>query len=76
MKIILKSTHYDLEIDPTEIPDAVLGQLLEALRYGHPTGHDAVEEIVRNCRSNAPTRQGNSNLSQDNNGQLIKTGAR
>jgi hypothetical protein len=57
MKIILKSTFSDLEIDPAEIPDAVLEQLLAAIRYGHPTGHDAVEEIIRNCRNNAP-RQG------------------
>jgi hypothetical protein len=53
MKIILKSTFSDLEIDPAEIPDAVLEQLLAAKRYGHPTGHDAVEAIIRDCRSNA-----------------------
>ena len=58
MKIILKSTFSDLEIDPTEIPSEVLEQLLAALRYGHPTGHDAVEAIIRNCRSNALARQG------------------
>jgi hypothetical protein len=56
VKIILKSTHYDMEIDPAEIPDEALGQLLEALRYGHPTGHDAVEAIIRDCRNTA--RQG------------------
>jgi hypothetical protein len=45
-----------MEIDPAEIPDEALGQLLEALRYGHPTGHDAVEAIIRDCRNTA--RQG------------------
>jgi hypothetical protein len=58
MKIILKSTHYDLEIDPIEIPDAVLEQLLAGVRYGHPTGHDAVEAIIRGRRNNALAQQG------------------
>jgi hypothetical protein len=58
MKIILKSTHYDLEIDPIEIPSEVLDQLLTGVRFGHPTGFDAVEGIIRNCRSNALAQQG------------------
>jgi hypothetical protein len=72
MKIILKATHYDIEIDPEEIPSEVLEQLLAAVRYGHPTGHDAVEAIIRGCRSNALAHgKENPNNSQENAG-IIK----
>jgi hypothetical protein len=77
MKIILKSTFSDLEIDPAEIPDAVLEQLLAAIRYGHPTGHDAVEAIIRGCRSNALAHgKKNPNNSPQETAELIKIEAR
>jgi hypothetical protein len=52
MKILAKTTHYDIEIDPADIPDdAILNQLLESIRHGWPVNHDVVEAVVRNVRA-------------------------
>jgi hypothetical protein len=52
VKIIAKTTHYDVEIDPVDIPDdTTLEQLLESLRHGWPVNHDVVEAVVRNARA-------------------------
>jgi hypothetical protein len=52
MKIIAKTTHYDIEIDPAEVSDdTTLEQLLEAIRHGWPVNNDVVEAVVRNARA-------------------------
>ena len=52
MKILAKTTHYDIEIDSADIPDdVILDQLLEAIRHGWPVNHDIVAAVVRNARA-------------------------
>jgi hypothetical protein len=53
MKITLKTTHYDIEICPEEVPDAALEGLIEAVRHGWPVGNDIVDTIIKNCRNKA-----------------------
>jgi len=56
VKIILKSTHFNIELGPEELSDSSLAQLLEAVCGGWPVNNDTIGVILRDYRASAVNR--------------------
>jgi hypothetical protein len=51
MKIVARFAHFAVELDPVEVDDATLEQLLDGIRGGAPVSFAVVEAIVRSTRA-------------------------